>query len=92
MWEARGGEKLEEKNSIYEHYGAEEDREAVRKGEIQRVDFLIGKEEDIKELTANMAGFGTDRSQRIIIDYDKGYGYFIAKRRERNYGTHRNAP
>ena len=49
-------------------------------GEYKKVDFLIGKEEDIKELTNNMAGFGIEESQTVIIEYDKGYGHFIVKR------------
>ena len=84
--------KVEKLNSVYEHYGAKFDREEIEKGKISAVDFLIGKEDDLQEITANMAGFGTNQSQRVIIDYDKGYGYFIAKRIKMDYGTHRNAP
>lgn len=76
---------------IYEHYGAAKDYEAVKQGNYKSVDFLIGREEDIKELTADMSGFGTDSSQRIIIDYDKGYGWFTAKRILMDYGTFDNA-
>lgn len=67
---------------IYEHYGLDKDMEAVKKGEAENVDFLIGKESDLAELTGNMAGFGTDQSQTVTIEYDKGYGYFVAKRRK----------
>lgn len=74
-------------NRIYQHYGKEKDLKAIKSGEIKSVDFLIGTEEDLKELTADMAGFGTKQSQRVIIDYDKDYGYFIAKRIPMEYGT-----
>lgn len=66
--------------TIYDHYGLDKDRADIRSGKIESVDFAIGREEDIKKLTANMAGFGTEQSQRVIIDYDKGYGYFMVKR------------
>lgn len=68
---------------IYKHYGLDKDAEAVEKGDTEKVDFLIGKESDIAELTGNMAGFGIDQSQTVTIEYDKGYGYFVAKRRKR---------
>ena len=83
---------MERLQSVYEHYGVESDRRFVESGEISGIDFLIGKEADIKELTADMAGFGTAQSQKVIIEYDKGYGYFIAKRIKMDYGTYRNAP
>lgn len=74
-------------DKIYQHYDKEKDLKAIKNGETEGVDFLIGKEENLKELTADMAGFGAGQSQRVIIDYDKGYGYFIAKRIPVNYGT-----
>lgn len=74
-------------DKIYQHYGKEKDLESIKNGEIEGVDFLIGKEENLKGLTADMAGFGTGQSQRVIIDYDKGYGYFISKRMPVNYET-----
>ena len=77
---------------IYEHYGCQEDKKKVESGEYDSVDFLIGKEEDVKELTANMAGFGTKESQMVIIEYDKGYGFFIAKKIPRKYGASADAP
>lgn len=67
-------------NEVYKHYGMEKDLEAVKNKEIEGVDFLVGREEDLEKLTADMAGFGTKKSQRVIIDYEKGYGYFIVKR------------
>lgn len=66
--------------SILEHFGVSADEEKIMSGEYKKVDFLIGKEEDIKELTNNMAGFGIEESQTVIIEYDKGYGHFIVKR------------
>lgn len=71
---------------IYEHYGAAEDYERIKSGEYTAVDFCIGREKELKDLTANMAGFGTAKSQRIIIDYDKDYGWFMVKRILRDYG------
>ena len=65
---------------IYEHYGAEEDYERIKSGEYSAVDYKIFREEDLKEATANMVGFGTAKSQRIIIDYDKDYGWAMVKR------------
>ena len=55
-------------DKIYQHYGKEKDLEAIKNGETEGVDFLIGKEENLKGLTADMAGFGTGQSQRVIID------------------------
>ena len=72
---------------IYEHYGASEDVKHIKNGEYKSVDFLVGREADLKELTANMAGFGTGKSQRVIIDYDKDYGWFIVRRILMEYGV-----
>lgn len=55
-------------NEVYKHYGIEKDMVAVKSKEINGVDFLIGKEADIKELTADMAGFGIERSQKVNIE------------------------
>lgn len=77
---------------IYDHYGRQQDYEKVKAGEYSRVDFLEGKEEDIRELTADMAGFGCNQSQRVIIEYDKGYGYFLVKRIPVKYGASENTP
>lgn len=63
---------------VWKHYGFERDKKSAEDGKI--VDFKIGKEEDIKDLTADMAGFGTDQSQEVTIRYDKGYGYFVVTR------------
>ena len=72
---------------VYEQYGASEDMERIKSGEYKSVGFMIGREADLKELTANMAGFGTGKSQRVIIDYDKDYGWFIVRRIPMEYGA-----
>lgn len=72
---------------IYEHYGAAEDYERIKSGEYPAIDFKIFRKEDLKEATADMVGFGTAKSQRIIIDYDKDYGWFMVKRILRDYGS-----
>lgn len=77
---------------VYQHYGMEQDKKDVESGKLKGVDFLIGKEEDIVKLTRNMAGFGAEKSQRITIEYDKGYGYFIVKRSQMKYGASKEAP
>ncbi len=80
----------DEKINVYEvfkHYGGDEYKSLINKGEIDGMDFLIGKIGDINKLTAGMAGFGAERSQRVIIDFDKDYGYFIAKRIFMDYGA-----
>ena len=77
---------------VYQHYGMEQDKKDVESGNLKGVDFLIGKEEDIVKLTRNMAGFGAEKSQRVTIEYDKGYGYFIAKRSQMKYGASKETP
>lgn len=76
---------------IYQHYGMEQDKKDVESGKLKGVDFLIGKEEDIVKLIRNI-GFGAEKSQRITIEYDKGYGYFIAKRSQMKYGASKETP
>lgn len=56
------------------------------------LDWKIGNECNIKELTANMAGFGIEQSQRIIIDYDKNYGKFLVRRIYMDYGVSNDTP
>ena len=51
------------------------------------LDWKIGNECDIKELTSDMAGFGTEQSQRVIIDYDRNYGKFLVRRIYMDYGV-----
>lgn len=53
------------------------------------VDFLIGKVEDAAILTANMAGFGMEKNQKIIIDFDKDYDYFLVRKMTKEYGKQR---
>lgn len=77
---------------IYKHYGADEDMKKIKSKESPYIDFKIGSEESIKTLTNNMMGFGTSQSQRVIIDYDKGFGYFMVKRIPMQYGTHEDVP
>ena len=43
-------------HEVYKHYGMEKDLEAVKNKEIEGVDFLVGREEELETLTANMAG------------------------------------
>lgn len=77
---------------VYKHYGMEEDYKAIESGESEGVDFMVGKKEDIEKLTADMAGFGTEQSQRVIIEYDKDYGYFLVKRTLMGYGASKDTP
>lgn len=51
------------------------------------MDWAVGDERNIREVTADMAGFGIKESQRIIIDYHKGYGKFLVRRILMDYGT-----
>lgn len=53
---------------------------------------MVGAEHKIKELTADMAGFHEEKSQRVIIDYDKGFGTFLVRRVYMDYGTPEGAP
>lgn len=55
----------------------------------EAVDWGIAEVARVKEMTGNLAGFGTDRSQRVIIDYDKDYGYFVVRRIPMEYGKQR---
>ena len=56
------------------------------------LDWMIGDEDKIKELTADMAGFHAEKSQRVIIDYDKGFGKFLVRRVYMDYGTPESVP
>ena len=53
---------------VYRHYGLDL-MGMKKKGEEH--DWGICEKERTEELTGNMAGFGMEHSQRIIIDYDK---------------------
>lgn len=77
---------------IYRHYGYRQDNEKVESGKYPSVDFNIYREANIKEVTANMAGFGIEQSQMVIIEYDKGYGHFVVKRILKKYGASGDAP
>lgn len=68
----------QEMADIFEKYGS--------------MDWRIGDEKDLGELTADMAGFGTKRSQRVIIDYDKNYGKFLVLRVYKDYEASSDAP
>ncbi|MDO5390993.1 MAG: hypothetical protein Q4F24_07915, partial [Eubacteriales bacterium] len=85
----RGGKDYSE---ICSHYYIEEDRKKIESGEFRNLDFVICKESDIAKLTNSMAGFGMEQSQRVIIEYDKGYGYFIVKRIPMEYGISEDIP
>lgn len=77
---------------IYRHYGYQHDEEKIEAGELSSIDFNIYREADIKEVTANMVGFGIEQSQTVIIEYDKGYGFFLVKRIPKKCGTPKDAP
>lgn len=86
------GMRKEETKRIYQHYGLGEHIQDIKSGKIEAVNFAIGPEDKISEATANLAGFGCDRSKRIIIEYDKGYGYFMVKEIPMDYGASADAP
>lgn len=56
------------------------------------LDWVIGEEDALKELTADMAGFKPEKSQRVIIDYDKGFGKFLVRRSYMDYGMLEDIP
>ena len=64
---------------VYKHYGLDL-LKMEENGEEH--DWGICKKEDVEGCTGNMAGFGTDQSQRVIIDYDKDYGWALVRRYE----------
>lgn len=69
-----------DRTRVYGHYGLTGDYERIKSGKLGAIDIHIVREDELRELTADMAGFGMARSQRIIIDYDKGYGWAMVKR------------
>ncbi len=71
---------------VYKHYGLNL-FEMKENGEEH--DWGICKKEDAEGITGNMAGFGMDQSQRIIIDYDKDYGWTLVRRYEKNAEHHK---
>lgn len=68
------------------HYCTKQEMAEIA-GRYGGLDWLIGAEKDIKNLTADMAGFKSEKSQRVIIDYDKGYGKFLVRRFDMDYGV-----
>lgn len=68
------------------HYCTKQEMAEIA-GRYGGLDWLIGAEKDIKSLTADMAGFKSEKSQRVIIDYDKGYGKFLVRRFDMDYGV-----
>lgn len=71
----------EEILKYYGHYGdVEADKEGLKAGLYDGVDFRFARKEDMKIMTADMAGFGCGQSQRVVIDYDAGYDCFMIRR------------
>ena len=68
------------------HYCTKQEMAEIA-GKYGGLDWLVGAEGDIKNLTADMAGFKSKKSQRVIIDYDKGYGKFLVRRFDMDYGV-----
>ncbi|MCI8717329.1 MAG: hypothetical protein HFH64_04085 [Lachnospiraceae bacterium] len=68
------------------HYCTKQEMAEIA-GRYGGLDWLIGAEKDIKSLTADMAGFKSEKSQRVIIDYDKGYRKFLVRRFDMDYGV-----
>lgn len=62
---------------VYRHYGLDL-MDMKEKGEEH--DWGICEKKEVKELTGNMAGFGMEQSQRIVIDYDKDYKWVLVRR------------
>lgn len=79
-----------DRTRVYGHYGLTGDYECIKSGKLGAIDIHIVREEELKQLTADMAGFGMAKSQRIIIDYDKGYGWAIVKRILTDQGQERS--
>lgn len=64
-------EYIDLSNEVYKHFGLDLSEMKAKGGEH---DWGICTKEDAKKITGNMAGFGMEKSQQLIIDYDKGYG------------------
>ena len=81
-----GGESTSTDFSIevYKHYGLDL---FTMKENSEEHDWGICKKEDVAECTGNMAGFGMDQSQRIIIDYDKDFDWTLVRRYRKKDGT-----
>lgn len=65
---------------VFQHFGInlEEYRQRVQETG-GSLNWKIGEQEAVEQLTGNMAGFGAAQSQRIIIDYDKDYDVFLVR-------------
>ena len=72
---------MELTQEVFQHVGLEIETLKQQIGnDLDFLDWAICKTEDAAALTGNMAGFGMEHSQRIIIDYDKEYGYILVRR------------
>lgn len=74
---------------VYRHYGLDL---LKMKENGEEHDWGICKKEDAARGTGDMAGFGMGQSQRVIIDYDKGFGKFLVRRISMDYGTPAGRP
>ena len=77
-------ENMDFSMEVYKHYGLDL---LKMKGNKEEHDWGICKKEDARKITGNMAGFGMDHSQRIIIDYDRDYGWTLVRRYEKEGST-----
>lgn len=68
---------VNEMESVLKHFGLS--FEKLRK-EGKELDFAICNRSDVKKATGNLAGYGTEHSQRITIDYDREYDYVLVRR------------
>ena len=73
----------------YNHYGLDL-LKMKENGEAH--DFLICEVKKAKEATGNMAGFGMESSQQIIIDYDTEYDRVLIRRIRKESGTLQSVP
>ncbi len=74
---------------VYQHFGLNLP-EMKEKG--QEHSWGICKKEDAAECTRNMAGFGMEESQQIIIDFDKDYEWVLVRRYRKGCGTSCDVP
>ncbi len=82
-------EKKSLSKEVYEHFGLDLQQMLEQR---QEHDWGILKREDAEKCTRNMMGFGMGQSQRIIIDYDKDYGWVLVRRIRRGCGAVENTP
>lgn len=69
---------------VYKHFGLDL---LQMKENGEEHDWGICEKENAGKLTGNMAGFGMDQSQRVIIDYDKDYGLVLVRRYDAKCGA-----